>query len=151
MTKCEEHKIKNKASLNLELCGEEFEIESNETEAEKIKITVEKSQSCNFVLVGEKIKYTVKITNDSCVEIEDVVFKDELDDCVEFVAGSFTVDGKHVTPVIRDGVLKYTIPKLEPCQTVVITFEVKVEDCGSPCGKKDGDDKGDDGDDKEGD
>ena len=120
-----ENKIINRASLEVELCDHTHIIESNPVEAEAINIKVEKTQSCDKVLVGGVIKYTIKIISE-CGEAEDLLFKDIIDDCTRFVDDSFTVNGKREKPNVKDNILTFKIDKLESCETITITFEVEV-------------------------
>jgi len=123
----EKNKVINKATVELEFCDGIKIVESNTTEAQAIKLVLEKTQDCDFVLVGHKIKYTVRILNECEVELHDVIFKDILDDCVEFVEGSFEIDGEVKTPEVEEGILKFIFPVLEKEETV-ITFEVEATD-----------------------
>jgi uncharacterized repeat protein (TIGR01451 family) len=127
-------KIKNKAYLEIEACEEDLVIESNEVVAETIDLKLEKTQSCNYAVVGGKLKYTVKIINQCDTDILNVNFMDIFDDCCEYVAGSFEVDGKKETPTVVDNILEYLLHEIKGDETITITFEVKInEDC---CGKK---------------
>lgn len=126
----EENKIRNQSSIRIELCDGEHTIESNIVEVEPIDIKVIKEQSCNKALVGDKIKYTVKIINECGAETHDLLFKDVLNECLRFIDGSFTVNEHPETPEIHDNTLTFTIETLESCETITITFEVEVtEDC----------------------
>ena len=126
----EKSKIINTAGVEIELCDGKHTIESNTVEAEAVNIKVEKEQSCDKVLVGEKLKYTVLIINECGTEVHDLLFRDTFDECTIFVKGSFTVNGKPETPDVYGNKLAFRIEKLESCETITITFEVEVtEDC----------------------
>jgi len=129
----EENKIKNHATVEIELCDEKHVIESNTIEAEAVSIKLEKEQSCSQVMVGGKIKYTVKIINECGAEVHDLLFKDTCDECTKFVEGSFMVGEHHVTPEIHDHTLSYKIDKLESCDTITITFEVEATEACCKC------------------
>ena len=88
----EEKKIINSAGVDIELCDGTHTIKSNSVEAEAINIKLIKEQSCPKVLVGETLKYTVKIINECGSEVHDLIFKDTFDNCTKYVEGSFTVD-----------------------------------------------------------
>jgi len=129
-----EEKIKNSASVELELCGKTIEVTSDPIEITPIKLSIIKTTDCDFVAIGEKIKYTIVIANECGGAVHDVKFKDELDECVEFVEGSFKVgdDVKH--PEIIDGVITYEIEEIESCDVFKITFEVvATESCCRGC------------------
>jgi len=132
----EENKIKNTASVEIELCDEIHTIESNQVEADVVNIRVEKEQSCGKVFVGGKIKYTVKIISE-CGEVTDLLFKDVFDECTKYVEGSFEINGDKETPDIDDNVLTFKIDKIESCDTITITFEVEVTDECCHCQRPD--------------
>jgi len=121
-------KIKNNASINFQACEEEIKIESNELETNPIKIRIEKKQDCDFVLIGENIKYTIEIENQCSTDLFDLVFKDRFDECTEFVEGSFRVNDHVEHPTLVDHELIFEIEKLEECEELTITFEVKTTD-----------------------
>ena len=121
-----ENKIINQAGVDIELCDGTHTIESNIVEAEPIHIRVEKEQSCDRVLVGEKIQYTVKVINECGPEVHDLLFKDALDECTRFVEGSFMVDDHPETPELLVNTLTFVIDTLESCDMVTIAFEVEV-------------------------
>ena len=123
-----EEKIINRALIELDLCGTAFEIASEPVETTPVKIKVTKTQDCEFVLIGEHIKYAVTIENECGGELHNVKFKDELDECVEFVEGSFRVGDEPATPELVGRTLEYVISELPSCETVEITFEVKTTD-----------------------
>ena len=126
--------IKNRALVELELCEQTVEIASEPVETTPISLKVTKTQDCDFVFIGERIKYTVIIENECGGELHNLKFKDELDECLEFVEGSFRVGDEPATPEIVDGVLEYMIAELPSCETLAITFEVVVtEACCRGC------------------
>jgi uncharacterized repeat protein (TIGR01451 family) len=129
-------KIENKAVAKLEICDEEFEIVSNTVTTKPIKIRIEKKQNCDVVFIGENVKYTVEIENQCSTDVENLIFKDELDKCLEFVKGSFRVNGKVEAPEIKDNTIIFKIDKLESCETLVITFEAKATDDCCECKHK---------------
>lgn len=126
--------IQNKALVELELCGQTVEIASEPIETTPISLKITKTQDCDFVFIGERIKYTVIIENECGGELHNLVFKDELDECLEFVEGSFYVGDEPATPELVDGVLEYVIEELPSCETLEITFEVvATEACCRGC------------------
>jgi len=123
-----EEKIINRALVELDLCGTTVEVASEPVETTPVKVKVTKTQDCEFVLIGERIKYTVFIENECGGELHNVKFKDELDECVKFVEGSFRIDDEQKEPEVVDGVLEYVIEELPSCKTLEINFEVMATD-----------------------
>jgi|GEM_PF-1817170 len=129
-----EEKIKNRASIELELCDKTIEIASEEIEITPIKLKITKTQDCDFVVIGERIKYTVFIENECGGAVYGLKFKDELDQCLEYVEGSFRVGEEHKTPEIMEGILTYEIEEIGSCETLEISFEViATESCCRGC------------------
>ena len=123
-------KIENKAVVEIGTCEQVVEVESNAVQTKPIKIKVEKKQACDTVLVGKNAKFKVVIENQCDTELHDLLFKDRLAKCLDFVEGSFKVDGHERRPEIRDNAISYKIDKLEPCKELTIEFEAKVgDDC----------------------
>lgn len=83
---------------------------------------VDKDQAC----VGDILTYTITIQNSSLVNETQVVFTDQLDQDVEYVNGSFYVNGQAQTPAIDNRILYYVIPSIEPMSTVEIVFQVRI-------------------------
>jgi len=129
-----EEKIINKALVELNLCDKKIEVASEPIETTPVKVTVTKTQDCDFVAIGERIKYTVTIKNECGGVLENLKFKDELDPCVEFVEDSFRVGDEPARPEIIDGILVYEIEEIQPCHSLEITFEVTAtEACCKGC------------------
>ncbi|MCL2755681.1 MAG: hypothetical protein FWE45_01365 [Firmicutes bacterium] len=127
-------KIKNRALVELDMCGEKVEVASEPIETTPVKVRVTKTQECDFVVIGEKIRYKVEIENECGGDLYNIKFKDELDECCEFVEGSFMVDGHEREPEIIEGAIEYVIEELESCGKVEITFEViATETCCRGC------------------
>jgi hypothetical protein len=61
------------------------------------------------------------------VDFADVKFVDWLDDDLQFVNGSFKVDGKQETPKITGQEISFVIDKLPKHGEIIITFKVKVK------------------------
>lgn len=119
--------IKNKACVELELCGKKHTFESNEVEAKKIKIEVFKEQNCEFVFDDDKIEYTVKICNYSECNLYDVLFSDSISVDTDYVHDTFVVNGKKVSPTLYGNTIRYYIPEIKEKEDLVIKFEVKVK------------------------
>lgn len=119
--------IKNKACIELELCGKKETVDSNETETEIIKLEVKKEANCKYVIAGGCIEYTITICNDSDVNLCDLEFKDILAHNTEFKQGSFKVNGISKVATVFNNILSYKIAELKENGEIVITFEVKVD------------------------
>jgi len=122
-----ENLIANKALIEIEACDEIITIESNEETVALLQLEVIKTASCNVTAVGHQIRYCVTIKNESDVDLEDLLFKDELDPRTSYVNGSFTVNGTPATPTVVGHTITYTIPKIEDDETITICFRVMVE------------------------
>jgi len=117
----------NQSFLDLELCQEAVTASSNTVETQILDISLIKEASCGYVIAGGKLCYTVKIVNNSDMELTDVVFRDPLPDNLTYVEDSFVVDGEEETPTMDgDNVLIYTLT-VPPNSTVVIEFCVIVD------------------------
>lgn len=119
--------IKNEADIELRLCGKDYKIESNCVEAKKIDVFILQEESCGFVLCGEKIKYTFKVCNKSDVKLFNLKFKDCLESDLDFIPGSFTVDGKKEHAQCDQHIVTYTIPELCAFEEKLVTFECLVD------------------------
>ena len=128
------NKIKNKAELEVRLCGRKHVVESIETTVEPIKIDIEQEQPCRFVLEDDKYKYVFKVKNQSHTDICDVKFKDYLSDKVTYVHGSFEVNGYKEHAKHYEDVVEYMFRELGACQTVTVSFDVKVKPVEHGCG-----------------
>lgn len=119
---------KNKSELEVTACGETHTIYSNEVEAKKILIRVEKMQSKQCVFTGSHLDYTIKICNDSHVDIHDPVFCDDIPNGLEYVPNTFKVDGNPETPVKQpfDNRISFKLDKIKANEEVTITFRTKV-------------------------
>ena len=127
-------KIDNQATVSLEACDRTIEVTSNEVTTRPIKIRLEKKQDCDIVLVGETVKFTIEIENECSTDVENLIFKDRLHDCFDYVEGSFHVNGHEEHPEFDDDTLTFRIDELNSCETVTITFEVTVtEECCLGC------------------
>lgn len=121
-----EKEIKNKALLEVNLCGKKLKIESNEVEAKKVKIELKKEQSCNFAIEGEELEYCIKIMNFSDIELHNAEFEDKIPDDTVYVKDSFTFDGKKECPEIKHDTIRFKIKELKKKDVAVVTFKVKV-------------------------
>ena len=118
--------IKNSASVEFELCGKKESVSSNETEVNEIKLSLKK-KACAGVLAGGALEYEITVGNDG-VPVYGVLFKDVLQDGVDYVYGSFKIDGKEETPELTGQTLSYHIPEIEGNTEIIITFKVEIND-----------------------
>ena len=118
--------VRNTAALDVELCGQRYTLNSNETVTEVVRLTVQKQTNCKFAIAGGGIEYAVTVCNESDVNLSDLEFRDILARNTEYKAGSFTVNGKPAVPVVNNNALSYKIDELKSNEQLKITFEVKV-------------------------
>ena len=119
-------RIFNKAFLDFNICGRTKTIESNVVETHKIDIRIEKAQCCPFCFEGDEHEFAVKITNKCMRDIENLRFKDFLDDDLHYVRHTFKVDGHTEEPNVSGREISYDIHKLHAHQEMVITFKTRV-------------------------
>ncbi|QHE54121.1 SPOCS domain-containing protein [Pontibacillus sp. HMF3514] len=99
------------------------------TAVEVVELTAIKTADKSAVQVGDTLTYTVEITNTGTLPVENVLFKDQIPDGTTLVPNSVTIDG-----VPQPGAnlsIGVVIGTIQPGITVVITFEVTIEE--SPC------------------
>ena len=75
--------------------------------------------------VGDTITYTATFENEGTVQAENVLFKDSIPNNTTFVPGSITIDG---APNASANIDNVSIGNVAINQTVVVTYEVTVED-----------------------
>jgi uncharacterized repeat protein (TIGR01451 family) len=118
--------IKNQAHIEVDGCDEVIDFISNEVESHFLNIELKKRVNCIWAIHGKNLTYCVDIINRSTAKVPDVRFRDTLDLGVQYVSGSFMVNGTPQTPSISGQTLTYLIPNLDLNQTITICFEVKV-------------------------
>lgn len=103
-------------------------------------IDVVKTADVEFVELGDTITYTVEVTNNGEVDINNIVLKDIIPKGTSFVTDSVYIDGTNYPgedPTSPDGidVSSFRTDPLAPGETVVITFQVKVDNllCCTNC------------------
>jgi len=109
--------------VDFELCEDEITISSDPVVVDVIDITVDKEASCAYAVVGSEICYTITITTDTA--IDGMTFKDLLDPAVEYVVGSFEVNGDPEDPVITGQEISYELDL--PIGETVIEFCVEIK------------------------
>lgn len=123
------NEIKNKAIIKVEYCGERHFIESNEVELNKIDLIVLKRQNKNAAFVGDCVKYTITIYNDSKTDLYNLEFEDKLAKDLKYVRDSFKVNGIKENPCYEHNDLSYRINQLKVKEEIVITFDAIIEKC----------------------
>ena len=76
--------------------------------------------------IGDKLTYTVTITNLSLSALTNLPFTDTLPAGVTYVTDSFTVNSTKATPTVTSSTLTYTIPSIAAGATATIQFQVNV-------------------------
>ncbi|MCL2796708.1 MAG: DUF11 domain-containing protein [Firmicutes bacterium] len=115
--------LENTSFLDLDLCEEAISVESNEVVTTVIDLSIVKEASCAYVILGKNICYTVTVTNNSDVELLDVMFRDPLPSGLVYVEGSLEVDGTPVEPATTSPDLTYLLESVPAGgEPVVITF-----------------------------
>ena len=122
-----ENQITNKARIEIEACDETIVVESNEETVALLQLEVIKTANCNVTAAGHQIRYCVTIKNESGVDLDELLFKDELDPRTSYVNGSFTVNGTPATPTVANRTITYAIPRIEDDETITICFRVTVD------------------------
>ena len=102
-------------------------IKSNEVETYLIcDPVIVKAVDKEVAEVGDNLTYTITIDNPSLVPLTNVVFRDTLDDNLNYVYESFPVNGMGKMPVIEGQTLSYTLAKIEPTSQVEIVFQARI-------------------------
>lgn len=97
-----------------------------------LEILLQKTATPNQVLIGETLSYTLKVTNPSeSVNIETLELTDDLPDVLRYQANTSVVilpDGteQRLEPNVTGQKLVWLLPKLEPGQTISVTFGTTV-------------------------
>jgi uncharacterized repeat protein (TIGR01451 family) len=118
--------IKNKSRVEIDTCDELISFISNEVVAYYLDIELIKTQSCMWAVHGQTLTYHTTIKNRSTQTVIDLKFYDTLDLGLQYVVGSFKVNGTPETPEIHGQELSYVIHKIDPNETITISFQVKV-------------------------
>jgi uncharacterized repeat protein (TIGR01451 family) len=118
--------ITNTANAELELCGELVQITSNTVNLEVAEIIIRKYANCSFTIVGGTVRFCIEVSNPSAATINNVLIRDVLDPRLQYIPGTFFVNGVPATPTVVGNVLSYNIPAIPPFSTVVACFRVRV-------------------------
>jgi uncharacterized repeat protein (TIGR01451 family) len=128
-------KITNRGSVEVSVCGHRHTVESNTTEIAPLRFEVTQTTPCNFVLEHGLCHYEFRVRNRSEVAINECMFRNPLQNGVEFVRESFRIDGRRAPVRVQNHVIEARLSTLRPCATQTITFDTRVGsfEGESPC------------------
>jgi len=90
------------------MCFGPFDFESNEVQIDVLDLQITK-QSCPYTVKGKDICFTIVATNNSDLDVFGVRFSDELDPGLEYITGTFKINGEFTTPLMADNTIQYRI------------------------------------------
>ena len=88
------------------------------------KISVVKSVDKSYAVKGEKLHYTVTVTNIGSAMKSDLVFKDSIPTGTTFVKSSIKINGKSYSDYHPES--GFAIPSLAPNEAFTVEFDVEV-------------------------
>ena len=88
------------------------------------KISVVKSVDKSYAVKGEKLHYTVTVTNNGSAMKSDLVFKDSIPTGTTFVKSSIKINGKIYSDYHPES--GFAIPSLAPNESFTVKFDVEV-------------------------
>lgn len=88
------------------------------------KINIVKTVDKAFAVIGEKLHYTVTVTNNGNISKSDLLFKDTISDGTSFVSNSVKIDGKVYSAYNPQ--TGFTLRNLAPNEVIVIEFDLKL-------------------------
>jgi len=106
-------------------CEGPFVFESNTVETKILDITLTKVASCSAVAVGKRLCYIITAENNSEIDLDGIVFRDELESGQTYVEGSFEVNQDPVEPEVLGNLVRHTLD-IPAGETVEIKFCVTV-------------------------
>ncbi len=132
-------KIENQATVTADYISKDEIIKSisNNSNICEIKLRfpsleISKKSDVDTVFLGDTINYSVTLENTGDTDLKEVLFKDYISTSVEFIEGSFILDGEVVNSInLEQGVL---IGDISTNQTANIEYSVKV--ISGSCDKK---------------
>ena len=89
-------------------------------------IVLEKCVDKRFALFGDTLRYCILVRNIGNVNACNVVVRDNIDSCLDFIEGSLEING---VPVKSHKLKEFKIGTVRPTQCVKICLSVKVEEC----------------------
>lgn len=90
------------------------------------RIVLEKSVDKNFALYGDTLRYCILVRNIGTVNACNVIIRDNIDGCLNFIKGSLEINGVRTE---AHNLGEFKIGTVRPSQCVMICFSVKIEDC----------------------
>ena len=118
--------LKNKAMLELELCGKKQHIQTNEIKIRELDIYFHQfDPCCDIVVRGAEVELKFKLKNKSDMDLHNLEFSNFLGRN-EYVEGSFKVCGEHKKPKLFGDKVIYRIHCLHPGDEMEITFKIKI-------------------------
>lgn len=89
------------------------------------KLSVVKSVDKAFAIKGETLTYTITLTNNGNVDINDIYFTDSIPQGTTFVENSVLINGNNVTAYSPEA--GYIVSNLAPNQSATTSFQVVVD------------------------
>lgn len=129
--------IENEAAANfyytLVPCGKEQYGVSvsnpNVVEVTNVSLRISKEVSKKFVVIGEKVEYTINITNDGELDVVNVFLKDVISNNLELINGSVTIDGVVVNNADLSKGINIGCIKVDETATIKYSVIVKNGTC----------------------
>lgn len=90
-----------------------------------VKLSVVKSVDKAFAAKGDTLTYTVTITNEGNVNINDIYFTDNIPQGTTFVEGSVSINGNNVSAYRPD--IGYSVANLPPNDSATTSFQVTID------------------------
>ncbi len=118
--------FENTAIGKIDICGTLKDIVSNTVTAnlfDERSVTIEKKQSCDFIIEGQNLTYTIEITNNTRIPLNNFEIIDDIPLGMDYVENSFMVNGVSESPTVSGQNLKYFFEQL-PVGTTEVKFDV---------------------------
>lgn len=118
--------ITNITNAEITIDGKMYEKSSNELSLTVLdnEVYLLKTANVSTVKSGDKIKYTITISNNGTLKNTDLVFTDKIPDGTTFVDNSVTIDGEVKENYNPE--LGFNLGDLDVNASIIVTFEVTV-------------------------
>ncbi|TYB97768.1 MAG: DUF11 domain-containing protein [Kosmotoga sp.] len=120
--------INNIASVRAKYESGQIIEESNEVTALVVEKDIELSKTAtpSKVKVGDRIHYTIKVTNPSSIaSLTNIVIEDTIPAGTEYVKDSALVNSEKTTAVYDDGKLYFKeLPSIKPGETIIVEYDL---------------------------
>ena len=94
-----------------------------------VDIKIKKTSDKKFVVLRDEIKYKIKIINNTGITASNVLVKDEIPQYLEFIKGSFSLNGQAINNInLKNGI---NIGILKSLESVEVEYAVNI--IGNPC------------------